>query len=125
MSKEDTTIKQLLDLDGETYVIDEHLGLWVKFEAKQVTATTDRPHGIRYSLTLHNRSNVRIMGFDNAHAIEFGKKKNVAPKRRCDHWHRSSSDEGRPYNYENAGKLMEDFWKEVDKMLSLLVESKK
>jgi hypothetical protein len=125
MSKEDTTIKHLLDLDGERFCIDESLGLWVKLEAKQVTPTIDRPHGIKYSLTLHDKSNIRIMGFDNAHAIEFGKKKNVAPKKKYDHWHRSSSDEGKPYNYENAGKLMEDFWKEVDKMHSILVEDKK
>lgn len=29
-------LTDLLDLDGERMVIDESLGLWVKFEAKQV-----------------------------------------------------------------------------------------
>ena len=32
------------------------------------------PHGIRYNLTLHNRHNKRVMGFDNAHAVK-GKKR--------------------------------------------------
>lgn len=78
MTEEDQTIETLLLLDGTRYVIDEILGLWVKFEAKKVSPTTDRPHGIRYSLTLHDRTNERIIGFDNAHAIEYGGKQNVA-----------------------------------------------
>ena len=117
MNQEDKTIENLLDLDGIRYVIDERLGLWVKFEAKRVSPTKDRPHGIRYSLSLHNRSNERIMGFDNAHAIEHGKKVNVKAKRVYDHWHRDDKDNGRPYMYETADKLVEDFWKEVEKIL--------
>jgi len=120
MSQEDITIENLLELDGVKYVIDEHLGLWVKFEAKRVQPSENRPQGIKYSLTLHDRSNTRMMGFDNAHAIEFGAKTNVAPKRIYDHWHKDESDNGRPYNYKNAGKLIEDFWKEVDKMTKKL-----
>jgi hypothetical protein len=42
------------------------------------------------------------MGFDNSHAIEYGGKRGVAPKRTHDHWHRDSADEGKPYNYVNA-----------------------
>ncbi|OGT59788.1 MAG: hypothetical protein A3F14_02820 [Gammaproteobacteria bacterium RIFCSPHIGHO2_12_FULL_43_28] len=114
MSKEDKLIENLLELDGIRYVIDEHLGLWVKFEVKRVSSSKDRPHGIRYSLSLHDRSNNRIMGFDNAHAIEYGGKKHVAPKRTHDHWHSDESDKGRPYAYIDAGRLIEDFWKEVE-----------
>lgn len=117
MIQEDQEIENLLDLDGIRYVVDERLGLWVKFEAKRVSITKDRPHGIRYSLSLHNRSNERIMGFDNAHAIEHGKKANVKPKRVFDHWHRDDKDNGRPYLYKTSGKLVEDFWKEVEKIL--------
>jgi hypothetical protein len=120
MSQEDKTIENLLDLDGARYVIDERLGLWVKFAAKRVKPTKDRPHGIKYSLTLHDKADRRIMGFDNAHAVEYGKKKSVKPKRTYYHWHRDANDEGRPYEYKNAGKLMEDFWKEVDKKLKKL-----
>lgn len=125
MSKEDKTIENLLELNGVRYVIDEHSGLWVKFEAKLTAPSKDRPHGIRYSLSLHDRSNKRIMGFDNAHAVPYGGKVNVAPKRTYDHWHRDESDNGRPYDYKNTGKLIEDFWNEVENVIKKLEESNK
>ncbi len=125
MSQEDKTIENLLELDGVKYVIDERLGLWVKFEAKRVEESKNRPHGVRYSLTLHNRHNERILGFDNAHQIKYAGKKNVASEKTYDHWHRNENDGGRQYNYENAGKLLEDFWKEVEKVLKRLEEIKK
>jgi hypothetical protein len=65
------------------------------------------------------------MGFDNAHAVKYGGKRNVAPKKTYDHWHRDDSDEGRPYIYKNAAKLVEDFWREVDKYCEKLQEAKK
>lgn len=64
-----------------------------------------------------DRSNQRIMGFDNAHAIECGGKRNVSKQRIYDHWHKTSKDPGHPYIYKNAGELIEDFWVEVDKIL--------
>jgi hypothetical protein len=123
MFQEDKFIENLLELDGIRYVVHERLGLWVKFEAKRVRPTEDRPHGIRYSLSLHNRLNERIMGFDNAHAIVYGKKTHVKPKRIYDHWHRDEKDNGQPYEYKNAGKLLDDFWKEVEKFLKKLEEA--
>lgn len=115
-------LDNLLELNNVRFVIDETLGLWVKFTAVRVNKTPERPHGIRYSLTLHDKKNKRLMGFDNSHAIEFGRKKMVAPKRFYDHWHRDSNDKGRPYLYENAGKLLEDFWSEVDKTIQNLTK---
>lgn len=114
MKHEDLEIENLLELDGARFVIDELLGLWVKFDIKIVEKEISRPHGIRYSLSLHDRSNQRIMGFDNAHAIEYGKKNCVAPKRAFDHWHKKHNKNARPYLYESAGKLLEDFWTAVD-----------
>jgi hypothetical protein len=119
----DKSIDNLLDLDGIRYVIDEKLGIWVKFEAKKIEPTEDRPHGIRYSLTLHDRTNNRIMGFDNAHAIEYGSKRNVAPKRSFDHWHQDESNKMMPYDYKDAEKLIFDFWNAVDKKLKKLTEN--
>ena len=81
MRQEDNTLENLLELDGERFVVDDQLGYWVKFEVKRTTITLERPHGVKYSLTLHDRHNKRIMGFDNAHAIEYGRKRNVAPKK--------------------------------------------
>lgn len=120
MSGKDYGLDNLLELDGTRFVIDEELGLWVKFDVKLVTPGQNRPHGIRYSLTLHDRFNNRILGFDNAHAIEHGGKINVAPARMYDHWHRSQHDEGQPYAFTNAGKLLEDFWLGVDKVAKKL-----
>ena len=117
--EKDKTLENLLDLDGTKLVIDEELGLWVKFEAK-LTALSVRKNGVRYSLSLHNRDGCRMMGFDNAHAVLYGAKRMVSPKRVFDHWHYDEQDKGRPYQYLNAGQLMEDFWMEVGKRLVLL-----
>ena len=76
--KEDKTLETLLDLDGEIFPMEN--GYWTKFEASGVTPTRQIPHGIRYSLTLHDRNNTRIMGFDNAHAVKPKKKKYGARK---------------------------------------------
>jgi hypothetical protein len=110
----DLEIENLLELDGTRFVIDELLGFWVKFDVKKVEKNISRPYGIRYSLTLHDRSNERIMGFDNAHSIEYGKKNCVAPKRAFDHWHKKYNKAAKPYFYESAEKLLEDFWSAVD-----------
>lgn len=63
------------------------------------------------------------MGFDNAHAIEYGEKVNVAPKRTYYHWHRSEGDVGQPYNYINAGRLLEDFWVQVEVIVKKLEDN--
>ena len=123
-NKNDDTLECLLELDGTKFVIDEQLGLWVKFAVSQVPRSKDRQHGIKYSLSLHNQYNKRIIGFDNAHAIEYGKKRGVAGKRTFDHWHRDHTDQGRPYKYVNAAKLLEDFWNEVNLWLERLKKSK-
>ena len=41
-------------------------GYRTKFEVKLVKADDNFPNGIRCSLTLHDRRNQRIVGFDNA-----------------------------------------------------------
>ncbi len=64
---QDHTIENLLELDGDVYVIDEVQGYWVKFMVRRVVASPGRPHGIEYSLTMHDAKNQRLVGFDNAH----------------------------------------------------------
>ena len=125
MSDDDKSLEYLLDLDGEIMIINEKMGLWVKFEARRITATDDRPHGVKYSLSLHDRNNHRILGFDNAHMIEHGGKRKVAPQKTYYHWHRNQKDQGTPYHYTNAAALMEDFWKEVDRVVNVLEEPSK
>jgi hypothetical protein len=56
----DTGLDTLLDLDGN--ILDQGDGYWVKIEAKLLENPTDeRPHGISYSLTLHDPFNQRIL----------------------------------------------------------------
>ena len=113
----DHTLENLIELNGERIIIDESHGLWVEFE---IIKTQSRQQGIKYSLTLHDKSNKKILGFDNSHEIKYGSKRGVSPERVFDHWHYDENDEGRPYNYTNAGQLLEDFgvkWTSVLKLL--------
>lgn len=102
----------LLDLDGEIFLMDD--GYWVKIEAKSVSISPAIPHGIRYSLTLHNRNNVRVVAYDNAHAIKPKRRKRFAGRKiTWDHKHHMEKVE--PYEFESAGQLLDDFWKAVKK----------
>lgn len=111
----DYSLNTLLDLDGLTFYRDD--GLWWKIEARRVAATEFIPHGIYYSLTLHNRYNTRIMGYDNSHAVKPpGKFKYAGQRLPYDHKHRHSSDKGIPYEFKNAQQLLDDFFAEVDRI---------
>ena len=103
----------LLQLDNEIFPMEN--GYWTKIEAKKVTCNEHIPHGIKYSLTLHNPSNIRILGYDNAHGIKPKKKKYGAKRLVWDHKHERKIVE--PYEFEDASQLLEDFWNDVDKIL--------
>lgn len=64
----ETGLETLFSLDGEIFPMDN--GYWTKFEVKRVDVSEKTPHGIRYSLTLHDKNNIRIFGIDNAHAFK-------------------------------------------------------
>jgi hypothetical protein len=114
--REDPGIVTLLDLHGQ--IIDQGDGFWIKVEAWQVQATRHIPHGIRYSLTLHEPYGGRILGYDNAHAIKPPKKFKFAGLRMpYDHKHRHASDKGVPYEFKDAHQLLADFFVEVDRVL--------
>ena len=66
----DPSLDTLLLLDGETFVVEGNF--WVKFEVKRVPAIPEKPHGLDYSLTLHDGHGERLLGFDNAHRIREG-----------------------------------------------------
>ena len=112
-SIEDASLDTLLDLDGEIFPMDN--GYWTKFEAFRVTSTPQIPHGIKYSLTLHDRNNTRVVGFDNAHTFKPKKNKYMARKITWDHKHKM--EKVYPYEFESASRLIEDFWKDVEKIL--------
>lgn len=113
----DTGLDTLLDLDGT--IIDQGSGYWVKIEVRLLAQpTTERPHGIAYSLTLHNPSGQRILGFDNAHAIKRARRRRYSGRYvEYDHEHRFLSDPGKPYEFVDAYQLLRDFFKAVDRVL--------
>lgn len=115
---DDGGLSYLLDLDDEVQVQNEQ-GYWVKFEVSVVERTPYRPHGIKYSLTLHDPDGNRIMGFDNAHAVKpIGSHfKHVGKRYPFDHRHRHAQDEGVLYEFDTATRLLMDFYEEVDRVL--------
>ncbi len=112
-SREDETLATLLNLNGEVFPMGN--GYWTRFEVWLVDPEPHIPHGVRYSLSLHDRYNRRILGFDNAHAIRPAKKGYAARKICWDHRH--NREKVLPYEYESAGQLLEGFWLEVEKIM--------
>jgi len=111
--RDDASLELLLNLDGEVFPMDN--GCWTKFEVKRLASIRNIPHGIKYSLTLHDRHNRRIIGFDNAHAFKPKRKKFGARKVTWDHKHHQERVSA--YEYESAGQLLEDFSLAVEKYL--------
>jgi len=113
----DAGLDTLLDLDES--ILDQGDGYWIKIEVKLAgTISAERPHGISYSLTLHDPLNQRILGFDNAHAIKPASSQKYSG--RCieyDHKHRSVKDKGIPYQFVDGHQLLKDFFDEADKVL--------
>ena len=110
----DKGLQTLLDLDGESFWINENY--WVKFAVTVVEISLHKPHGINYSLTLHNRLNERIIGFDNAHGVKSPKRYSIR-KMTWDHKHQNKKPKIVPYAFQTAEQLIEDFWKEVDRII--------
>lgn len=117
MENLDQTLDTLIELDGS--VMEQECDYWVKIEAKRVDPTPFIPHGVRYSLTLHDKHGTRVLGYDNAHAVKpSGKFKFAGQRLPYDHKHRTSRDKGVPYTFQSAGALMTDFFSEVDRVIT-------
>ena len=106
----DPTLDVLLDLDGQVLVVDSEGGHWVRFVVTRAPVSSEKPHGIDYSLTLHGPEREWRAGFDNAHPVH--RQKCGEPQ---DHRHRLRSI--RPYEYRDAATLIADFWETVDAVL--------
>ena len=102
-------LENLLNLHGEVFPMDN--GYWIKFEAYMVEPTKAIPHAIRYSLTLHDKNNHRVIGYDNAHSFKSSKKYS-AKKESYDHIHKKMDIVA--YDFKSASQLLEDFWNSVD-----------
>jgi hypothetical protein len=92
-------------------------GYWLKFEIARTTVTPARPHGLRYSFTLHGPDGKRLVGFDNAHAVSVNKGRRKKLSKESDHWHRTHTDSGTPYRFVDAATLIDDFFSEVERVL--------
>ncbi len=111
--KDEIGLETLLEMDGEIFPMDN--GYWTKIEARESVSNEHIPHGIKYSLTLHNRNNIRILGYDNAHGIKPKRKKYGVKRIEWDHKHERKVVE--PYEFETPAQLLEDFWENVERIL--------
>ncbi len=112
----DYGLEFLLAFDGRIHHLEN--GYWIKFEIKRVMAAKHRPHGLSYSFTLHAPDGVRLVGFDNAHAVRAIGSRPKRQREASDHWHRTQEDPGRPYEFKDADTLLEDFFREVRRILT-------
>jgi hypothetical protein len=113
----DQTIDALLDLDGVVSALsDDAAPYWVKFVVKRVPANPERPHGLHYSLTLHDPQGDRVLGFDNAHPVREGS--GPGARTRIEYDHRHQRESVRFYDYQDAGTLIMDFWTEVESIIN-------
>lgn len=111
---DDHGLKALLDLDGEIFIMDDQH--WVKFECHLVEKNEHVPHGIKYSLTLHDKNNTRILGYDNAHDSAKSKRKKFTAKRIV--WdHKHEREKVKTYDFSSADQLLVDFWHDVNAVL--------
>jgi hypothetical protein len=64
VARRDDALERLLDLDG--FLAEVGGGFWIKIISQRVPPGANRPHGVGYSLTLHDPSARRAFGIDNA-----------------------------------------------------------
>lgn len=114
METPDHILEWLLDYDGLRHYFAS--GHFLKFEIRRVAQSGQVPHGIAYSFSFHDPEGTRLLGFDNAHPVPHSGGRYVKTKADADHWHRTSTDEGRSYAFVSTEKLLEDFFAEVEKI---------
>ncbi len=112
----DSEIELLLALHGSSFEMAP--GIIVEFVAQRAAITPERPHGLRYALVLRHRGGDQPwLRFDNAHGVGTGSTGYRRKRLAYDHWHQTETDEGRPYNFTTAVQLLDDFWREVKRVL--------
>lgn len=109
-------LELLLSLDGASY--EAAAGYVVEFAAARTKPTPARPHGISYALVFRSKAGgPPFVRFDNAHGVTHKGGRFVRNPTAHDHWHRTETDPGRPYRFTSAAKLLDDFWREVKRVM--------
>jgi hypothetical protein len=113
---DDGELELLLSLDAARFEMAP--GVIVEFSARRTEVTPERPRGISYALVLRlKKDGAPWVRFDNAHRVETGGGRYRGKRAAHDHWHRTSKDRGRPYEFTTAIQLLDDFWREVKRTL--------
>jgi hypothetical protein len=111
--------------EGWDYILDLHRqkigydnGYWVTIRAVRIEPDDGRPHGLQYSLTLHDENDDRILGYDNSHGVDVatGPAKRLKRPNPFDHIDRRGK-RSVPYKFTTPFKLVADFFTEVEKIL--------
>jgi hypothetical protein len=84
----------------------------VAIRAVKVAPSKDRPHGLQYSITLHNPKGERMLGYDNAHGVDAPASRK---KRAFDHRHYRGKS--KTYIFRSPAELLVDFWEDVEVIL--------
>jgi hypothetical protein len=114
--RKDAELEALLSLDGQSYEAAE--GYVVEFIVRRTEKTAARPHGISYALVFRPKDGEPYVRFDNAHAVKRPGGTFVRAPEAYDHSHRTESDPGRPYAFTTAAQLLDDFWREVRRVMN-------
>jgi Family of unknown function (DUF6516) len=106
----------LLDLHRQTIRYDNDY--WVTVRVTKVRPSAGRPHGLKYSLTLHDQNDDRILGYDNSHQIDVatGPARRAKRSQRFDHIDRRGKLSV-PYEFTTPYQLVADLFSEVDEIL--------
>ena len=118
MKKEETdhALEFLLAFDGRVHWLEQ--GYRIRFEIRRIEASPPRPHGLSYSFTLRPEGRPRPGLRQCAWRPAQGRQPSWEEAGGRDHWHRGEGDEGRPYKFESADKLLADFFSEVRRILT-------
>lgn len=104
-------MERLLAYHGRRYWLTN--GWSLRFRVWRVERAQERPHGLRYSFTLHDADGERLLGYDNKHS---------ASRKVVEHDHRHKFRRIRvlkPYFFVDADTLLADFFEAVRKACQL------
>src|SRR5262249_34156472 len=113
---EEAELELLPSLDGASY--EAAAGYVVEFSARRTEQTPQRPHRLSYALVFRPKDGKPHVGLHNAHAVGRPGSRFVPPPAADDHWHRTEDDPDRPYTFTTAMQLLDDFWREVKRVMN-------